>query len=76
MTSSEVNKVIQSISLKDAKIQGKKVIFIIPFALPGSGKSYHWKILKQILEDNNNVNWSFGYVSSDEIRGQETQKIM
>ena len=32
--------------------------------------------MKKILEENNNINWSFRYVSSDEIRGQETQKII
>lgn len=52
VTTSELEKVIKSVSLKDAKISGKKVIFIIPFTMPGSGKSYHWKLMKKIIQDH------------------------
>jgi len=45
----------------------RKVTFIIPFATPGSGKSFCWDAIKEHLETLSN--WSFTDVSSDEIRG-------
>ena len=46
------------------------VIFIIPFGVPGSGKSTIWKKLKERLDSEDGKEWSYASVSSDAIRGE------
>lgn len=46
----------------------RTVTFIIPFATPGSGKSFCWEAIKKHL--SNSSDWSFQSVSSDEVRGE------
>ena len=58
-----------------------KVIFIIPFAMPNSGKSFCWKVLQELLEDDPTSSlgpglWSYSTYSSDSIRKIEMDKIM
>lgn len=51
------------------------VTFIIPFATPGSGKSFCWDAIKKHLRGLQG-SWSFQSVSSDEVRGELMQEIM
>jgi len=54
-----------------------KVIFIIPFALPNSGKSHVWKQIPEALEKSNmKRHFVYKVVSSDDIRSNETEKLM
>ena len=46
----------------------RNVLFVIPFAVPGSGKSFCWNILKAHLDEL--PEWSYQAISSDEIRGE------
>jgi hypothetical protein len=52
----------------------QKVTFIIPFATPGSGKSFCWEAIKKHLTGLSN--WSFESISSDEIRGELIRQVM
>jgi len=64
------------VSSKSNNTKGKTVTFIIPFALPGSGKSFCWDAISNHLSSL--PNWSYQSVSSDEIRGElikDTMKI-
>jgi hypothetical protein len=47
---------------------------VIPFATPGSGKTFCWNAIKQALSDTQH--WSFQSLSSDEIRGELIKKAM
>jgi len=63
-----------------------RVIFILPFAGPNSGKSFIWKKMQALITNPNDDNpmrkiqpgaeWSFASISSDGIRGEETEKLM
>lgn len=54
---------------KPSKKEEQKVItFIVPFATPGSGKSFCWDAIKSHLSQQKD--WSFQSISSDEIRGE------
>lgn len=48
------------------------VTFILPFATPGSGKSYLWKHIKNSLPKD----YTFASVSSDDIRSVQMQELM
>lgn len=48
--------------------------FVIPFATPGSGKSFCWNAVKDHLSKQKD--WSFQSVSSDEVRGELINETM
>lgn len=48
--------------------QQRTVTFIIPFATPGSGKSFCWDAIRAHFDSQQD--WSFQSVSSDEVRGE------
>ena len=58
-------------------LKPQQAIFIVPFGVPNSGKSTIWKQVQSVLkEEVPSIDWSFAYVSSDQIRGEETQKLI
>ena len=52
------------------------MILIIPFGVPGSGKSTIWKNLKAKLESLGPAEWSYDSVSSDAIRAELMQDLI
>ena len=54
----------------------RTVILIVPFGVPGSGKSTIWKTLKAHLETLDAKDWTFDVVSSDSIRAQQMQSFI
>lgn len=55
----------------------RKIIFIIPFAMPNAGKSHLWKLIQETLKQQELKGFNqfiFKSVSSDEIRSEETKK--
>ena len=59
---------------QDKQGNQRKVIIIIPFGTPCSGKSFMWDGLKKKIEAT--PNWSCESISTDEIRRQEMEKLM
>jgi len=47
----------------------KRVLIIIPFGVPGSGKSFVWEAVKAAIVKEK-ADWSFEEISSDVMRGQ------
>jgi hypothetical protein len=47
----------------------KRVLIIIPFGVPGSGKSFVWEGVKAAIVKEK-ADWSFEEISSDVMRGQ------
>lgn len=54
----------------------RTVILIVPFGVPGSGKSTIWKTLKAHLETMDSADWTFDSVSSDGIRAKQMQEFI
>ena len=52
----------------------RTVLFVIPFATPGSGKTFCWNAIKNHLADDKS--WSFQSLSSDDIRGELIAEAM
>ena len=52
----------------------KTVIVIIPFGVPGSGKSFIWENIKNELALKED--WSFDSVSSDGVRGELMEELI
>lgn len=61
--------------------KGGRVIFILPFAGPNSGKTFTINELQEFVKKSAELapyadKWSFASVSSDQIRGEETEKLL
>ena len=54
----------------------KTVIVIIPFGVPGSGKSFIWDLIKQKIGSLPKDEWSCHSISSDGIRGEMMDKLV
>ena len=52
------------------------MIVIIPFGVPGSGKSFIWKLLKEKIATLPQEEWTCDQVSSDGIRGRLMKEVM
>jgi hypothetical protein len=52
----------------------QQVTFVIPFATPGSGKSFCWEAIRQQIHGQ--PGWSYRSISSDEVRGELILDIM
>jgi len=52
----------------------RNLVFVIPFACPGSGKSFVWNVVQQHLSSL--PDWSYQYISSDSIRGELIKQTM
>ena len=57
---------IEKVAFEQEERVSKKVIVIIPFGVPGSGKSFIWENIQKKLESMQD--WTFDSVSSDGIR--------
>ena len=58
----------------DSKQDKPLIVCIIPFALPGSGKSFCFKAIQKKISETEG--WSFDIVSSDGIRGELMRKAI
>ena len=54
----------------------KTVLVIIPFGVPGSGKSFIWDQIKAKIESMPEGEWSCYSISSDGIRGELMDKLI
>lgn len=52
------------------------MFIIIPFGVPGSGKSTILKALKAKIETLDRAEWSFATVSSDAIRAEKMAPLI
>ena len=55
-------------------MEQKTVIIIIPFGVPGSGKSFIWENMKKKLSSEKE--WTLDSVSSDGIRGEQMEEYI
>ena len=58
----------EEVKEKPRKQTKRTVTFIIPFATPGSGKSFCWDQISNYSTTQDN--WSFESISSDDVRGE------
>ena len=54
----------------------RTVLVIIPFGVPGSGKSFIWKQIKEKIESMPEGEWSCFSISSDDVRGELMDKLI
>lgn len=53
----------------------RKVVFVVPFAVPCSGKSFAWNEIKKHI-DEHKKDWTYESISSDEMRGKLIKQTM
>ena len=53
----------------------KRVLIIIPFGVPGSGKSFVWDAVKAAITKDKS-DWSYAEISSDDMRSAQMEKLM
>ena len=72
-TCDDCYKELLTLKERQEKAKKKLVLAIIPFGIPGSGKSTFLKGLKSIVE---RLKWTIVSVSSDEVRGEHVKKYI